>query len=158
MVRSVLLRKLVAGLGTVLVVAVSVATMGTLPLRDLPRIAGGALGAAVLYVSVALATAIHRSYPARHDSPEDVRELFAEGPYELCRHPFYFFAMLAQISLPAALASLPGLVLSAALIPAWAALARIEEGELAEYWGERYLEYKRRTPFMIPRKKRRVPG
>ena len=80
-----------------------------------------------MYVSVALASAIHRSFPTRHDKPEDIEELFMEGPYELCRHPFYFFTMLSRISISLTLASLIGLFVAIALIPAWLFLIKVEE-------------------------------
>ena len=72
LVRSTPLHKLVVGLGTVLIIVVLIKTTNTLPSNGLPRIILSTLGATMLYVSVALASAIHRSYSARHDSPEDV--------------------------------------------------------------------------------------
>ncbi len=150
MASSTKVRKLVAGLGTALVIALSFPTAGTLPVSGVPRIVLSALGSATLYVSVALGSAIHRSYPEKHDKPLDTGRLFTEGPYELCRHPFYLFMILAQLSIPLVLGSAPGLVLATGLLPAWLLLVRIEERELLEYWGEAYQEYMRRTPALIP--------
>ena len=150
MASSTLLRRLVAGLGTAVVLGASFPTAGTLPLGGLARVAVSAAGAATLYASVALAAAIHRSFPEKHDTPEDTGVLFTEGPYGLCRHPFYFFTMLAQLSIPLTFASLLGLAVAAALIPAWRLLVRVEERELLEYWGEKYLEYMKKVPALIP--------
>ena len=150
MASSTLLRRLVAGLGTAAVLGVSLPTAGTLPLGGPARAAVSAAGAAMLYASVALAAAIHRSFPEKHDTPEDTGVLFTEGPYGLCRHPFYFFTMLAQLSIPLIYASLAGLAVAAALIPAWRLLIAVEERELLEYWGEKYLEYMEKVPALIP--------
>ncbi|MEB3757122.1 MAG: hypothetical protein GSR79_09760 [Desulfurococcales archaeon] len=93
---------------------------------------------------------MHRSYPMRHDRPKDMEKLYTEGPYELCRHPFYFFILLAQFMISLTLASLMGLFVTIALIPAWLFLIKIEERELIEYWGEKYLDYMKSAPTLIP--------
>jgi len=147
---STRVRKLVAGPGTALVIALSFATAGTLPVNGLSRLVPSAIDSATLYASVTLSSAIHRSYPDKHDKPSDMGRLFTEGPYELCRHPFYLFTILAQLSIPLVPVSAPGLVLAAGLLPAWLLLVRIEERELLEYWGEAYKEYMKRTPALIP--------
>ncbi len=148
--RSVIIRKLVVGLGTTLIVTISILTRGTLPLSGLSKIIVGVVGAAILYISISLALAIHRSYPAKHDKPEDIGQLFTEGPYSQCRHPFYLLVMLAQISTPLTLTSLTGLLVAIALIPAWLVLIKIEEEELIKYWGEKYLNYMRTVPALMP--------
>ncbi len=158
MAESTLIRKLVAGPGIALTVIASLLTSGSLPLSGLPEIIVSVIGATILYTSVALASAIHRSYPTRHDRPEDMGELFTEGPYRLCRHPFYFFTMLAQISIPLAFASLIGLLVAVALIPAWMLLIKVEERELIGYWGEKYLDYMRKTPALIPDPRKILSG
>ncbi len=58
--------------------------------------------------------------------------------------------MLTQISIPLALASLIGLLIAIALIPAWIFLIKIEERELIGYWKEKYLSYKKKVPTLIP--------
>ncbi len=150
MARSVALRKLVAGVGTGLVVTISIALRNTMPLSNVLRCLLSALGSVALFTSVALALAIHRSYPEKHDEPKDMGRLFTEGPYELCRHPFYLFTMLSQISIPLTLTSFAGLLVALILIPAWILLIKGEERELIEYWGDRYLEYARKVPTLIP--------
>ncbi|MCE4620423.1 MAG: hypothetical protein F7C33_05300 [Desulfurococcales archaeon] len=100
MVEPALMRRLVSGLGTALITAISLLTSNTLPLTRIFRVVTGTFGTTMLYISVALALAIHRSFPGSHDRPEEVGELLTEGPYGLCRHPFYFLVMLAQASIP----------------------------------------------------------
>lgn len=150
MAKSTTMRKLVAGLGTILVIAVSLPTTSTLPLDNLSKTVTSVLGAILLYTSVALASAIHRSYPEKHDEPKDMGQLLVEGPYELCRHPFYFLTMLAQVAIPLTLTSLTGLLVALALTPAWLLLVRLEEKELIEYWGEEYIKYMEKVPALIP--------
>ena len=76
------------------------------------------------------------------------------GPYKLCRHPFYFFVMVAQISLPTALLSLWGFVVALTFIPLWLYLVKLKERELITYWGERCLMHMRETPTLIPNLRR----
>ncbi len=109
------------------------------------------LGALTLFTSASLAAAIHRSYPKRHDEPSDIGQLYTEGPYALCRHPFYLLLILVQFSIPAYTLSLWGAIVCLAMLPLWMLLVRLEEKELIAYWGDRYREYMRRTPQLIPR-------
>ena len=154
---SNILRKLVINLGTSLITLISIVTANTmlqalvsLPLAGLILRGIKLMGSATLFVSTALASAIHRSFPPKHDRPEDFERLYLEGPYKLCRHPFYFFLMLIQISIPLIFLSVPGLVMTILLIPAWFILVKTEERELVSYWGAKYLEYVRSVPMLIP--------
>jgi len=155
MASSIAIRKLVAGAGTVLVIALSLLTMNTIPLRGVAGKIISVIGATALYIAVTLAVAIHESYPEKHDLPEDFKELLTSGPYELCRHPFYLFIMITQLSIPLALLSIWGLATSIALTPLWLYLIKIEEKELIAYWREKYLEYMKKTPTLIPRLRRK---
>ncbi|MEB3756275.1 MAG: hypothetical protein GSR79_05395 [Desulfurococcales archaeon] len=150
MVRSAPVRKLITSLGTTLVIFVSLLTNDSLHLNGLPRILVGVTGATMLYTSVSLALAIHRSFPTRHDNPEDLDKLFEEGPYELCRHPFYFLIIITHISISLILSSIIGLFATIILIPGWLFLIKIEERELIAYWGEKYLNYMKRVPALVP--------
>jgi len=150
MVSSTALRKVVVGAGTAAVVAISIITSGTVHVGRLPAHVLRACGSMALFASASLALAIHRSYPKRHDLPSDFSELLTEGPYRVCRHPFYLLLIVAQFSISLSMLSLWGLLTAAALIPLWVLLIRLEEKELITYWGERYLEYMERVPMLIP--------
>ncbi len=150
MVKSAVVRKLVIGFGTALTITISLLTNSILSLGGLSRIVVSLLGAVLLYVSVALASAIHRSYPARHDKPKDMESLLTEGPYSLCRHPFYLFMILIQIAIPLTMVSILGILFAVALIPAWIYLIKLEEKELIDYWKDKYLDYMKRVPALIP--------
>ncbi len=150
---------MVIGVGSAIIVVAALLTSSTLPLRGLLANVVSVLGAIGLFVSTALAASIHSSYPERHDSPGDFSQLLVKGPYELCRHPMYFFTVIAQLSIPITLLSLWGILVAVAITPLWINLIKLEERELVEYWGQVYLDYMRRTPMLIPRlKKLRVRG
>ena len=84
------------------------------------------------------------------------QELLTEGPFRHCRNPMTLGAILAYLGMAIAARTIAGtalvLVLAASLL---AYLKCLEEGELAERFGEAYLAYKRETPFIIPRLARR---
>ncbi len=92
---------------------------------------------------------IHNLFPEKHEKPEDFPTLLTNGPYRLCRHPFYFWTIMNLLSIPLILGSIPGLVSWACMFPFWLILMKIEERELVEYWGEKYIIYMENTP-MLP--------
>jgi protein-S-isoprenylcysteine O-methyltransferase Ste14 len=84
------------------------------------------------------------------------QQLLTDGPFRYCRNPMTLGAVLAYLGIAVAARTVAGtaLVLSlAATLLVY--LKRLEEGELAERFGEAYLAYKRETPFIIPRSPRR---
>ena len=144
-------------IGTALVTIVSILSANTLtkvltflPLAGLIFESIKLVASISFFTSVALASAVHRSFPPKHDEPKDFEMLYTEGPYQLCRHPFYFLLMIIQISIPLIFLSAPGLFLALAFVPAWYALAKVEERELINYWGTKYLEYMRTVPMLVP--------
>jgi protein-S-isoprenylcysteine O-methyltransferase Ste14 len=77
-------------------------------------------------------------------------ELIMTGPYALVRHPIYTGLLLAFIGTAFARDEWRG-VLAVAI--AWAALwrkLRLEERWMREQFGERYTEYSRRVPALLP--------
>ena len=84
------------------------------------------------------------------------QELLTEGPFRYCRNPMTLGTILAYLGIAVAAGTMAGTVLVlglAALLLVY--LKRLEEGELAERFGEAYLAYRRETPFIIPRLPRR---
>lgn len=79
-------------------------------------------------------------------------ELVEAGPYARCRHPLYFGSLVAAIGLGLSTRSL---VLAIAVPLSMAALAgfaiRREEGLLADRFGPRWQDYRRRVPALWPR-------
>jgi protein-S-isoprenylcysteine O-methyltransferase Ste14 len=84
------------------------------------------------------------------------QELLTEGPFRYCRNPMTLGTILAYLGMAIAARTIAGtgivLSLAASLL---VYLKRLEEGELAERFGEAYRAYKRETPFIIPRLPRR---
>ena len=80
------------------------------------------------------------------------QELLTTGPFGYCRNPMSLGAILAYLGIGIIAGSVMGLILvfcCIALLVIY--LKRLEEGELAERFGEAYLAYKREVPFIIPR-------
>ncbi len=84
------------------------------------------------------------------------QELLTEGPFRYCRNPMTLGTILAYLGIAVGVGTVAGtglvLSLSASLL---VYLKRLEEGELAERFGEAYLAYRREVPFIIPRLARR---
>lgn len=80
------------------------------------------------------------------------QKLIVQGPYVHCRNPMTLGAVLFYIGISIWLGSLSavGLTMLFAILSV-VYLKKIEEKRLEEYFGSEYLEYKQRTPFIIPR-------
>ena len=79
------------------------------------------------------------------------QELLIGGPYRYCRNPMTLGAILAYLGL----GILVGTVTGIGLVLCFAGvlilyLKLLEEKELAERFGEAYLQYKREVPFILP--------
>jgi protein-S-isoprenylcysteine O-methyltransferase Ste14 len=80
------------------------------------------------------------------------QELLTEGPFRYCRNPMTLGTILAYLGIAVAVGTTAGTLLVSALAGSLLTyLKRLEEGELAERFGEAYLAYKREVPFLIPR-------
>jgi protein-S-isoprenylcysteine O-methyltransferase Ste14 len=84
------------------------------------------------------------------------QKLLISGPFRYCRNPMTFGTICAYGGVAVAVGSLVSLftvALCVGLLIVY--LKRIEEYELAARFGQDYLEYKAKTPFMIPKWTRR---
>jgi protein-S-isoprenylcysteine O-methyltransferase Ste14 len=80
------------------------------------------------------------------------QELLTEGPFRYCRNPMTLGAILAYLGMAVAARTAAGTALVISLAATLLVyLKGLEEGELAERFGEAYLAYRRETPFIIPR-------
>ena len=78
-------------------------------------------------------------------------ELIDSGPYGLVRHPIYTGLILALIGTVLALDQWRGLlVIAIVFVTLWRKL-RVEERFMLEAFGERYADYRRRVPALLPR-------
>jgi len=77
-------------------------------------------------------------------------ELIDTGPYAFVRHPIYTGLLVAFIGSAVAVGEWRGVL---AVVIAWAALwrkLRFEERWMIERFGERYLDYRKRVPALVP--------
>ena len=80
------------------------------------------------------------------------QELLTDGPFRYCRNPMTLGTILAYLCIAVGVGTIAGTVLVLGLAASLLVyLKRLEEGELAERFGEAYLAYKREVPFIIPR-------
>ena len=79
-------------------------------------------------------------------------ELLTDGPFRYCRNPMTLGAILAYLGIALGARTTAGMALVLSLAASLLVyLKRLEEGELAERFGDAYLAYKRGTPFIVPR-------
>jgi len=80
------------------------------------------------------------------------QELLTGGPFRYCRNPMTLGTILAYLGIAVAAGTVAGAGFVAGLAGLLVVyLKRLEEGELAERFGEAYLAYRRDVPFIIPR-------
>jgi protein-S-isoprenylcysteine O-methyltransferase Ste14 len=80
------------------------------------------------------------------------RKLIIQGPYRYCRNPMALGTMMVYLGVAIWLGSLSGLAI-ALIYPVGILIyiKLIEEKELENRFGSEYVEYKKRTPFLVPR-------
>jgi len=155
MVKSSVFRKIVMNVSFTIVIGVSLLFDDSILLPRLIALLVRALAASALFASVTLASIIHDYYPKKHDKPEDFPSLIQEGPYSLCRHPFYFLLVALQICVAVYFLSYQALISSILVLPLWFGLIRVEEKDLLERFGDGYENYRRKTRLILPLKKSR---
>jgi protein-S-isoprenylcysteine O-methyltransferase Ste14 len=72
-----------------------------------------------------------------------------KGMYRLTRHPLYFFSLLALWPVPVMTANLLAFAVCVTLYVVVG--SRIEEKRLERLYGQAYVEYRKRVPWLIPR-------
>lgn len=78
--------------------------------------------------------------------------LLTQGPFRYCRNPMTLGAILAYLGIALSRRTTAGVALVLGFATALLAyLKTLEERELADRFGEAYADYKRGTPFIIPR-------
>ena len=147
-----LLPFLVAGLGPRLDRSLGLPRLGIGPAG---RILGGVLAAAGFSLGF---WSVYAQLDRGRGTPLPVmptQELLTEGPFRYCRNPMTLGAMVAYLGIAVTARTPSGIALVVSVATSLLVyLKRLEEGELAERFGEAYLAYKRETPFIVPR----LPG
>ena len=77
-------------------------------------------------------------------------ELVTDGLYRYVRHPQYSALFLLIVSMLIQWPSLSSWLMAPVLVVTYLRLARREEREVSEKFGERYADYRARTPAFIP--------
>lgn len=106
-------------------------------------------GFALVGWSVCIQYAIGKGTPAPKVATQ---RLVTQGPYAFSRNPMTLGALLMYLGIGFWLGSGLVIVLTVVVFSALLTFIYIHETrELAERFGEEYLEYKRRIPFLLPR-------
>lgn len=74
-----------------------------------------------------------------------------EGPYKYTRHPIYFFSIVILLSIPEM--TLSRLIIIISFILYFFIGSIFEERKLIKIYGERYIEYQKSVPRIIPKLK-----
>ena len=83
------------------------------------------------------------------------QKLVVDGPYAYCRNPMTLGMIIFYFGISVWIGSLSSIgltLLFTALIIAYVKL--VEERELEARFGEEYIKYKKRTPFLIPKRRK----
>ncbi|MCD4785988.1 MAG: isoprenylcysteine carboxylmethyltransferase family protein [Candidatus Eremiobacteraeota bacterium] len=80
------------------------------------------------------------------------KRLVKTGAYSLCRHPSILFKLFGVIGLGCAFESISFLLIVIPTLLVFSLLAnkKMQEDPLIEKFGDEYLEYKKKTPMLIP--------
>jgi protein-S-isoprenylcysteine O-methyltransferase Ste14 len=78
------------------------------------------------------------------------QELVTRGPYRWIRHPYFVGILLMLAGAIIMMRSLPALILFFAAVRITLVRARREEHNLAVHFGDAYLAYRARVPFIFP--------
>lgn len=127
---------------------------------ELPRLAYGAvnvvIGCVLIVAGILFAMwSIYVQFTIGRGTPAPVmatQKLIIQKPYNYCRNPM----ALGTIVLYLGVAALIGSISAVALVLIWAILLLVyikflEEKEMEMRFGEAYQEYRKQTPFIIPR-------
>jgi len=145
----------------ILLQAIGIAIVGlgrpkpTLPPLGLPGLAGTAVVVLLMIGAIALfatsSSALGRNWSIVARTRAD-HELVRSGPYAKVRHPIYLGLLLYLLALAAALGHWLQLVLAVPLYLAGTRVrTRIEDRLLEQAFGDRFLEYRKSTPALLPR-------
>ena len=73
------------------------------------------------------------------------KNLITGGPYRLVRHPMYSAMYLILIGVGLLLSSYTWFIILIVFIPLWYLVGKAEEWQMISLYGEKYLEYQKKT-------------
>lgn len=82
--------------------------------------------------------------------PMITKELVTDGPYRYARHPMYVAIYITLIGIGLLFFSGLWFIVLIAFIPIWYFDCKLEESQMTDLYGERYLEYKKRAGMFFP--------
>ncbi len=103
------------------------------------------LGGVIIVAAVVIVSA---SWKRIHEAEDG---LITEGPYAVVRHPQYTGLMLGILGALVQWPTLLTLLMAPILVLTYYRLARREERELEQKFGDEYAAYRARTPMLLPR-------
>ena len=113
-----------------------------------------AVGGVMAVASFALRRAAIRAlgrFWSLHVEMREGHEFVTTGPFARARHPVYFSMILELLGIGLIVNAWGSLaVVFAIFVPTLLLRLRLEEAALVEQFGERYREYMRRTPAILP--------
>ena len=110
-------------------------------------------GAGLALVCLSIAIVLHSCFPKKHEEASDFGNLQTTGFYRYVRHPFYSILIVLNYAVSLAFLSHYAVILSSLLLPAWWYLAKTEEKDLVQFWGQRYMDYQKSVPMFLPKLK-----
>lgn len=102
------------------------------------------LGGAMIVLAVVIVAAAWRKIHTAEGN------LVTSGPYAVVRHPQYSGLMLGVLGALVQWPTLITLIMAPILVVTYYRLARREERELEQRFGERYVRYRKQTPMLLP--------
>jgi len=141
-------------IGTVMTFG-SVAGYGIFPFPNFSWIAfvGGLVCAILAFQMGWSAIAALGKFWSLHVEIREGHEFVQSGPFRVLRHPTYFSMILELLAVGLLCSAWWTLLLvPVALVPAIILRLRLEEPALVDKFGDKYREYQRRVPMLIPYK------
>jgi len=132
---------------------------------ELPRLTPGLLnaipGCGLIITGLGLAWwAVYVQFTVGRGTPVPVmatQQLITCRPYSYCRNPMALGAILVYAGVAALIGSISaGFLVLAGAIVLLVCIKLLEEREMELRFGSAYLEYRKRTPFIIPRLRHRA--
>ena len=109
------------------------------------------VGVGLAVACLAAAVFLHSKFPKKHETASDFPKLFTTGPYAYVRNPFYSAVIALNYAVSLAFLSYYAVITSTLMLPLWWYLVKMEEKDLVQVWGQKYVDYRKNVPMFFPR-------